>query len=326
VLIGDIAVTTGIIGVLPNATATVNGALTVSGGTIGGPGSLSITGNGSSLTWTGGTIDGFNNLLIGAGRQMQISGALAKTLSNSTLTNQGSITWSGSDITSFSCSINNMGSFVVSSDASIVRPQGGFGGGQTISTFTNNNQGTFHKTNGFPGGVTALNVAFTNAGGSFTIDPTLNVSFPNSSTFTQTSGITNLTGGTLTVVNGFTVQAGLVSAYGMIDGDFNIGGDLNLGGGNQVKTLTVTGNFTQTGGTVTFKVAANNTADNLVVQGTNPAQLAGNLLISPVGAYVPAQNDTFDVLTAAGGFQGTYQAPNGYAIQFALTDLIVKKN
>ena len=59
---------------------------------------------------------------------------------------------------------------------------------------------------------------------------------------------------------------------------------------------------------------------------TSAGPLAGNLLISPVGAYVPAQNDTFDVLTAAGGFQGTYQAPNGYAIQFALTDLIVKKN
>ncbi len=88
----------------------------------------------------------------------------------------------------------------------------------------------------------------------------------------------------------------------------------------------VTGNFVQTGGTITFRVSAPNTSDFLSVRGANKAQLAGTLQITPIGGYVPAMNDQFQVFTAANGFNGNYPNPNGYTVTTVGNNITVKKN
>ncbi len=338
VLSGNIVFQSSVL-VPANAFVTLTGSIRLATGLgfnegLGGAGTLALTGAGSTLQWTSGRILKLGNLLISSGTQMQISGNNPKELIGtaagtiSTISNGGTITWSGADITSYSSDINNAGNFVVSSDASVVFPNGGLPGGEIAPTFENTAGATFHKTGGAATGATALNLAFANTGGAFTIDPNLNVTFPATGSFQQNNVLSTLLlqGGNLTVANGLNAALGLVSAYGTITGDLTVGGSLDMGGGNQVQILTVTGNFVQTGGTITFKVTAANTSDSLVVQGTNQAQLAGSLQINPVGNYAPAMNDQFQVFTAAGGFNGNYANPNGYTATSAGNNLTVTKN
>jgi len=93
-----------------------------------------------------------------------------------------------------------------------------------------------------------------------------------------------------------------------------------------VNSLVVTGNFVQTGGPITFRVSAPNTSDFLFVRGANQAQLAGTLEITPIGGYVPAMNDQFQVFTAANGFNGNYPNPNGYTVTTVGNNTTVTKN
>src|SRR5262249_35088799 len=65
-------------------------ARAVSGGPLGGTGTVTVAG---LLTWTGGTMNGGGRTVAAGG--MAISGTAGKTLSNRTLDNAGTATWTG---------------------------------------------------------------------------------------------------------------------------------------------------------------------------------------------------------------------------------------
>jgi phage baseplate assembly protein gpV len=74
-----------------NADATV-GYLDLANGTLAGSGALTLSG---TLTWTGGKMTGAGTTLIGSGGSLVISGSNAKTFTQRTIANAGTIVWSG---------------------------------------------------------------------------------------------------------------------------------------------------------------------------------------------------------------------------------------
>src|SRR5260370_42238060 len=59
--------------------------------------------------------------------------------------------------------------------------------------FNNNQGGSFEKTGGLATGATTLNLNFANSGGTFTIDPNLNITFPTPASFQHTSPLSTTT-------------------------------------------------------------------------------------------------------------------------------------
>ncbi len=89
---------------LTNA-STFSSSFTLSGGTLSGPGIVSVSGPSSSLAWSGGAMAGSGTFFLGANRTGNLNGALTLdrlfqndgllTLSGATITGTGSITNSG---------------------------------------------------------------------------------------------------------------------------------------------------------------------------------------------------------------------------------------
>jgi hypothetical protein len=209
-------------------------ALTFSGGTLGGTGTLTVTG---LLTWTGGTMTGGGHTEADGG--MAISGNNDKQLSNRILDNAAEADWTGTGrILSNSNSVwNNLpgSSLIATNDAQF---GGGNGSQYTGSVF--NNAGTFQKAAGT--GTTTV-VAFVNNEG--VIDAasgTLNLGDGgfNDAAMTVEAGATlGFTGGTQTL-----------DANSSVSGPGNVtfgGADVTLNG-----SFAVTGGVTVSGGTADF--------------------------------------------------------------------------
>ncbi|MGL4286759.1 MAG: autotransporter outer membrane beta-barrel domain-containing protein [Phreatobacter sp.] len=112
-------------------------------------------------------------------------------------------------------------------------------------------------------------------------------------------------GGTVTTVNGVLAGTGTVGTLNannvIAPGAFYTWGAGT--GGNEIGTLTVTGNATFSRGASLYINVSATAADRLAVGGT--ATLAGNLILLPVGTGFKF-NTPYTILTAAGGINGTF--------------------
>jgi hypothetical protein len=143
--------------------------LSLSDGTLGGLGSLSVTG---AATWTGGTITGAGTTVFD--NTLAISGNNSKAISGTRIIDlNGTITWGGNT--------------------------GTLGNGLFFGNGTINNAGTFNDTNAFNSVMDTLGVtAFNNTGtynkqGSATT--TIEVAFNNTSTVNVDAGTLRVTSG-----------------------------------------------------------------------------------------------------------------------------------
>ncbi len=127
-------------------------------------------------------------------------------------------------------------------------------------------------------------------------------------TLRQTAGSTRVDG-TMTFQNGtfLDLEGGRLGGDGAITGNVdNTGGvlDPSLDLGEAPRSLTITGNYTQTqGGTLAVQLAP---ASNDLVQVTGIASLDGAIAVDFAPGFVPAIGSQFTVLTAAsvtGGFE-----------------------
>lgn len=131
------------------AIVTVNGTLSLGG--LDGVGLVAVNG---TLTWASGTMSGSGTTAVAAGGQLQISGADLKTISQRTISNAGTITWSGDGaISAQSSTLLNLpgGVFDIQNDAIF------FGFAYTIA-----NGGTLKKSVG--SGTTTLSAIINNSG------------------------------------------------------------------------------------------------------------------------------------------------------------------
>ncbi|MEW6304193.1 MAG: hypothetical protein AB1705_12020 [Verrucomicrobiota bacterium] len=114
--------------------------LSLTGGTVNGQGSLTIT---NLFDWSGGTLAGTNTITLLAGGSGTFGGSNHKYLSSTNLVfnNQGSLVWTGTGYLDFNGGIwNNSGTFEARTDSYFYDSNGGTG----ISVL--NNSGTFRKT------------------------------------------------------------------------------------------------------------------------------------------------------------------------------------
>ncbi|HRK64353.1 MAG TPA: autotransporter domain-containing protein, partial [Terricaulis sp.] len=142
------------------------------------------------------------------------------------------------------------------------------------------------------------------------------------------------TGGTLNVLGDFTTLRGFLNVNGQINsgeavvvdalitgrGTFNptyltsVNGAIAPGGIGSIGTLTVQADTILASNSELLIELGNNVGDRLAVTGdaqtTGVASLGGDLWLTPVGT--PRQNQTFTVLTAAGGVSGTFDDVNGF--------------
>ena len=170
-------------GILQNTQAASIGSLLLSGGSLGGTGSLGVAG---ASTWTGGQLFGTGTTTFGDA--LSISGAAGKSITGGRTVNAGNTSWSGNTasgnnaITFANSSIfNNTGSFTDSNAfASTMSGAGTF-----------NNGGTFNKQ---ANTVTTIGSVFNNTG-------TVNV---NAGTLLQSGGGTST--GTFNIASGATLE------------------------------------------------------------------------------------------------------------------------
>ena len=120
-----------------------------------GSGQLTVTG---SMTWTGGELRGSGSTVIAPGATLSIDGAAALTLVERTLTNQGTVTFAGTewvrlyDGATISNEVDAL--FEAQSDADLDHYSG------DVSTFAN--AGTYRKSGGM--GTSLVAMAFNNTG------------------------------------------------------------------------------------------------------------------------------------------------------------------
>ena len=321
---------------------TVNGGGFVNNGTLGNSGTLVV--NGGSFT-NNSTLASVGTLTVNAGSFSNIgtlasSGTLAMNgggfVNSGTLDNTGTLAINGGSFTNTGA-LGGNGQFAVNAGGDLINNGTIGGNGQ----FTVNAGGGFINNNTF-GDNSLLTVA---AGGSFVNNGTVDTPLQwqlNSGNFTNNgtvnSGFANVglaaNAGTLTgsVINGSLGQfantgtitgsvsnmglfaqngtiTGNVTNMGVLSGTGTIVGNLSNTGivapGNSIGTLTVAGNYNQSGGVYRPEVNAARQSDLLNVTGTATIGAGSSLLVVPqTGIY--AARTTYTLLNAAGGVNGTY--------------------
>ncbi|WP_422002083.1 autotransporter domain-containing protein [Reyranella sp.] len=282
---------------ITNAGNTYGGGTTVTGGLInftslGNFGTGNITLNGGGLQWaTGNTIDVSRRLdpLGPGGGTFDTNGntvMLASAISGS-----GGLTKAG------------LGTLILTGANT-------YGGGTTVSG------GTLQGTTATLQGNIANNAAvvFSQSGngtyaGSLSGTGSLALQGGGTYTFTGTgsfSGPTTVTGSGL-VVNGSIASTVTLDSASSIGGSGTIGGLVSNGGtlapGNSIGTLTVNGNFVQTGGTYVVEANAQGQSDRVSVNGS--ATISG-AAVQAVASGSYATSATYTILSATGGVSGTY--------------------
>ena len=261
--------------------------LTLSGGILGGTGTMTVTG---LLTWTAGSMNGGGRTEAEGG--MAISGGSDKGLADRTLDNAAEADWTGNGkiLMNTNAVWNNLpgSSLIALGDSQL---GGGAGSQYTGSTF--NNAGTVQKAAGT--GTTTV-VAFVNNAGlidaaSGTLD--LGDGGVNDSAFTVEAGATlQFGGGTQTLdANSSLTGAGDVRFSGSnvtLLGAYAVNGNATLSGGTAdfetdvtLPNLTLSGGTLGGGGTVTVTGLLTWTGGTMSGAGTTNA--AGGMLISTTG-------------------------------------------
>jgi outer membrane autotransporter protein len=130
------------------------------------------------------------------------------------------------------------------------------------------------------------------------------VTFTGANTY---SGATTVSASTL-VVNGSVAGNVILNNGGILGGSGSVGGLASSGGtiapGNSIGTLTVNGNFSQSGGTYVVEANAQGQSDRVNVSGTATINGATVQVVAAPGNY--GTSTTYTILNAAGGVTGTY--------------------
>jgi hypothetical protein len=294
-----------------NADTAITHLVTQSGGSLAGTAKLTL----SNFAWTGGAMTDAGITEIAAGGTAVISGTSAKNLStNRTLTNKGTVTWSGTgDITANTSGVvinNDSGAlFDAQNNEPFTAPTG------TDHVF--NNAGTFRKSVGV--GATTFNAGWTfnNTG---TVDAQSGTLTFGQTTAQEVAG--TLTGGTW-VMNGTTINLGgganSITTLGASSKVVMIGSSAAMSAIDSVtqndghfehfglRNFTTAGAFTNNG-TLIVNGGANfivNPGSNLVNNGT----IQGDSFVTASAGGMIINNGTINPGNSAGalGFTADFQ-------------------
>jgi len=305
----------------------------LSGGTLGGTGSVNIS---SQWNWTGGTLSGVLNLAKTA--TTQIGPAVVTTLSGGTINNQGTVDLKTGTELFVGGAINNLSgaTWNVQGDVSVAEQSGG----------AFNNTGTFLKSAGT--GTTGWSVPLTGTGSISVTSGTINLSGATTGTISGTINVG--TGAALNYgQNGSTLNGGQVTGTGTfsftfsaavtVNGTYNFSGqtqiesatvkftgaaaigNLNFSGGTLGGTgsINISGTMKWNGGTITFAgtLATNDltlsasgsvslTLGATVISVSAKITLAGTLGLQFSSSYAPPVGTQIPVLKFSAGFAGTF--------------------
>lgn len=127
--------------------------------------------------------------------------------------------------------------------------------------------------------------------------------------------------GTLTTRGDYFMMLGSLQGNGTINTPFftSVAGAISPGTTTTTGTLTFNGNIVLSEGTGYFvNLGANGASDRIVVNATGAddgiAAIGGTVLFSPAGGYMVRDGDTYTILTAAGGIDGTFDGQSISAI------------
>ncbi len=275
----------------------VSGAVILTGG-----GTLSISGSNSNRIYGSGSdslTNDVNNTIQGSG---QIG--IAPSGNAFTLVNNGTINANQTVALSL-----GPGKGITNNSTGIIEATAGGTLDQT-GTFTNN--GTVQATGGSTYNVTGVGISFTNAS-TVVVGPnsTFNAAVLGSgaqSPYVQTAGLTELTDPTSVLEDdsqSININGGTLEGVGTIKAGLQIAGALQVGDAPGV--LAVTGTYSQTAaGSLDMEIGGADPGATGFSQlnVTGVASLDGTLDLSLVHGFIPANGETFEILTS-GGLGGT---------------------
>lgn len=294
---------------LVNGTLTDTGTITVPAGATlelagsgGGSGNLSVAGTllldaGASLT-LGGSYSQSGNLTVADTATLTLNGAFANftssTLTGGTYDILGTFQFTGANV------VTNAANLILDGPDA-----------QILDEATNNALANF-ATNAAGGSFTIQNganlttaSAFSNVG-NLTIGAgsTLNVG----GNYVQTAGTTTLASGTLSASGLVDLQGGILSGSGTINASLRNAARIDVGGIGTAGLLSINGDYTQTAaGILNIEIGGHNPGvdyDQLMISGQ--ATLDGTLNVSLINGFVPTSGDSFQILTAGTGVNGTF--------------------
>ncbi|MDD1428714.1 hypothetical protein MEO94_30595, partial [Dolichospermum sp. ST_sed9] len=286
------------------AASTWSAPVNLSNGTLTGTGALTIS---NKLNWSSGVLSGTGKKTVTGtlnlnseypyiyldGATLETSGATVWTGSSPFYANNGAI-WNNT----------STGTIDLQNDSDFSQ----WTGNQT----TFNNAGTFTKSNGTTTDESYIDGFFNNTG-------TVQVNRGRlrfTSGYTQTAGTTRLSGGSLIASSPLNLQGGNLAGIGTITGNVNnSGGQINPG--NTIGTLTVAGDYSQTGtGTVNLELGSATSFDRLNITGA--ADVGGILKLNLTGGYTPTIGTKFTVLTYGSATTKSFNTIQGIDISRSL--------
>jgi RHS repeat-associated protein len=294
-------------------------ALTLSGGTLTGPGVLDVS---SSLLWSGGTMSGSGSTVLGSAVSATVESGFV-TLGQRTLVNEGTLTFSSGEFAvRDGAVIKNSGTFNANSESAF----GLFEQGGSTSAVLFVNTGTFRKTAGV--GTTLVQLDYENKGTvnaktttfAFRSKKTLNLASGSvleglillgedtvtgesfkapSGTVTLNGGELNMTSGSTATIAHFAFEAGTLTGPGALDASTSLlwnGGTMS-GSGSTVLGSAVSG--TIEGGSVTLSQRT------LVNEGTltfssGEFPVRNGSVIKNTGTFNANSESAFDIFEQAG--------------------------
>jgi hypothetical protein len=248
--------------------AAISGTLNFSGGTLGGPGTISVA---KTMNWSNGSIQGI--LTIASGAVMNIvtpnngcCNAAEFSLSGATVNNNGTVNHSlsggGTGLYVYNGSvINNAGSWNVTNDVSVTM------GDSSASVFNNEAAGKFNKTGGT--NTTTWSLPFAGAGAINIQSGTLSLTGTYTKTITGAIAISTLA--QLNYGQGGTLDGGKVTGTGTL----NFNASATVAGAYSFAGITDI-----TSGTVSFTGATTIATLNLIngtMVGTAPVTVTGTM-------------------------------------------------
>jgi hypothetical protein len=288
-----------------NVDSTWSAPVNLSNGTLTGTGDLTIS---NKLNWSGGVLSGTGKKTV-TGTLNLNSEYPYIYLDGTTLETSGATVWTGNTFNANNGAIWNntsTGTIDLQNDSDFSQWTG------NRTTF--NNAGTFTKSNGTTTDESYIDGFFNNTG-------TVQVNRGRlrfTSGYTQTAGTTRLSGGSLTfdAYSPLNLQGGNLTGIGTITGNVNnSGGQINPG--NTIGTLTVAGDYSQTGtGTVNLELGSATSFDRLNITGA--ADLGGILKLNLTSGYTPTIGTKFTVLTYSSATTKSFNTIQGIDISSTL--------
>jgi hypothetical protein len=283
------------------AASTLNHDFTLSGGTLSGTGSLTVSGQ---ATWTSGTMSGTGTTTFNGNATITANGNIQNLVGGRKLNLAGTTTFdgangdfrTGSNVTT----INNSGIFLDQTTGT-TRIASPFGGSADQATF--NNTGTLRKT----GSATTTIISVFNNSGTVDIQ---SGSLAFTVAYTQTAGETKLNGGALSSSTTLTLQGGKLTGTGTVTA--NVSNAALVSPGASPGQLTISGSYTQTSvGALNVEIGgltAETEFDRLAISGS--ATLSGTLNVSLINGFLPNPGDSFQIMTFASR-SGSFTTING---------------